>query len=172
LAKLFFGQACSSFSLNYRKKIFKEMGVQDYVSAPAGGSLMGYRKNPGDETGAFPNVFSESAWIATFVMFILYLVHLLIAPYLEVKTLRKEAISETPPMTEAEWREPTEGATSSAALETGEASHVTVARAEEASKTRRTTSDLLDAGLAFRDGFLILLGTTLVYPSFIREAYL
>lgn len=127
------------------------MGAQDYIEPNVGGSITGYRGT----ANAFVNTVTEAAWTTVFVAYILYLLFLLIAPYFQARVTKEDIILESPTMEQV----------GRGAAETPSASTIVTPGEESAGQTNRGerfSSDVLDLGCAFRDAYLLLLGTTLV----------
>jgi hypothetical protein len=131
------------------------MGAQDYIEPNVGGSITGYRGT----ANAFVNTVTESAWTTVFVAYILYLLFLLIAPYFQARVTKEDIILESPTM-EQVGRGASETGTPSASTIVTPGIHEE--SAAETQRGERFSSDMLDLGCAFRDAYLLLLGTTLV----------
>lgn len=128
------------------------MGAQDYIEPNVGGSIMGYR---GTAT-AFVNTVTESAWTTVFITYILYLAFLLIAPYFQARVRKEDIILESPTMEQVGQE------TSTPSPSTIVTPNIREESTRGAPSGERFSSDMLDLGCAFRDAYLLLLGTTLV----------
>ena len=133
------------------------MSVLDYITSPAGGSITGFRTL--NEKG-FVNISTESVWIAVFVFFILFQLFLLLHPLVDYKLAGKSLMNEP----KVEPKEEVPHSSSGETTPTTSTEGITHAEEPEIQSTA-TYDSILGIGCAFRDAYLILLGTALVGMS-------